>query len=141
MQHRAQTEIASPINRKSQRTESLFISGIRSSNVHKLLNMNTLPIIKESSVRINFFSFIFYNTVPITVTIVPVLVTSIDMLSEFWPAVYPACNLPAEKLVLGPAGYPFRIATGYLFYIVGCPCQLIQKTHKFRHRSTLLRLL
>jgi len=58
MQHRAQTEIASPINRKSQSTIFLFISGIRSNNVHRLLNMNTLPIIKESSARISFFSFI-----------------------------------------------------------------------------------
>ena len=90
MQHRAQTQIASPINKKSQSTISLFINGIRSNSVHRLLNMNTLPIIKEISARISFLFSIFYHTVPIMVTSVSVLVTSIGLLLKFRPAVYPA---------------------------------------------------
>ena len=58
MQHRAQTEIANPINRKSHSMEFLFISGIRSNNVHRHLNMNTMPIINESSFLISFLFFI-----------------------------------------------------------------------------------
>jgi len=57
----------------------------------------------------------------------------ISVLSELRPAVYPARNFPAQKLILCPASHSFGIAACYLFYIVGRPCQLIQKTHEFSH--------
>jgi hypothetical protein len=61
MQYIAQTQIASSIKRESHNTISLLIKGILSNNIHKLLNMKTLPIIKVISARISFLFFIFYS--------------------------------------------------------------------------------